>query len=963
VSRCPGAPRAAPCSRHTSGAIPQPNEDLLLNRLFPARAARCTRLLMLLLGVLSAAAPLAAQQAAAPRGRVAGRVVDAQSGQPIAGVQIEIVGQTNGAQTDLDGRYRTGTLPAGRYTVRARRIGLRPVQYDSIAITTEQTATVNFSLSQAAVSLAGVTISGETATRTSSTAALLGIQQKAAVSMDGVSAEQIRKTPDSDASAAAQRVSGVSVVDNKFVVVRGLAERYSNTMLNGTEIASPEPAKKIVPLDLFPAGLIEAIVVSKSATPDKPGDFSGGSVEIRTKEFPENPVRQFSLGFGYNANATFKQAQIPVFAGLDYLGFNNGRRAQPAVPEEFENAGALEHFAESVRTTWSPPLRSVLPNLKFDATIGGETERLGSMGYLMSLTYSTSSEFTPDRTTLVYSDPHADPVRGFTYTDQRAVVDWGAIANFAWKPGGRSKIALKNLYTRNAEELYSEAQGFNTDRNGELRGYQFLYVERDLLQSQLTGDHLVQFVFPSRVEWKATMGLSRRNEPDNRQLLYLRAPAEADFRLGSSNDFWFRTLKDRNLAGQVDWSIPFGLWDPSDANLKVGSLYRTKTRAFESLVGSFRPAAGKVPNDILALPPEQLFVPELLGNGINVDFQGGFGQPYDADDQLTAFYAMADLPLFRGLRVVGGARLEKWALDLFDGGRGAASQGNETPPTVRRNNDLLWSVNATYAIGARMNLRAAAFRSVARPDTRELSRDLYTDVVGNCPTVGNPGLQRSLVLNGELRWEFYPDAGEVVALSVFGKDIAAPIVRIVVGDNGCTFTYNNAQKATNIGGEVDIRKALRFLPGPLSQLTMGLNVTYVDTRVTIDPRFGVYNEDLPLEGQSPYLVNSSLSYAGENGGPSVSVLFSYFDDRVARYGFRSAGGAGGTQGPNLVEQGRGQLDLKVQQAIRADLTVSLSARNLTDNAVIFTQDVAAGQVRTGYYRPGRSISLTFGLDR
>lgn len=913
--------------------------------------------------VALAASTLPAQRVAGPaRGRIAGRVVDGQSGQPIAGVQIEIVGQTVGAQTDLDGRYRTGSLPVGRYSVRARRIGLRPVQYDSIAVTADQTATVNFSLSTAAVTLAAVTISGESADRTSSTAALLGIQQKAAVSMDGVSAEQIRKTPDSDASAAAQRVSGVSVVDNKFVVVRGLAERYSNTMLNGTEIASPEPSKKIVPLDLFPAGLIEAIVVSKAATPDKPGDFSGGSVEIRTKEFPENAVRQFSIGFGYNSSTTFKQAQIPVFAGLDFLGFNNGRRAQPIVPGELENPGELERFAESVRNTWSPPLKSVLPNLKFDGTVGGETERLGGMGYLMSLTYSTSSEYVPDRTTLVYADPNAGPVRGFTYRDQRAVVDWGTIANFAWKPGGRSKFALKNLYTRNAEELYSVAQGFNTDRNGDLRGYQFLYVERDLLQSQLTGDHLVKLVFPSRVEWKATLGLSRRNEPDNRQLLYIRPPQDTDFRLGDGNGFWFRSLKDRNLVGQADWTIPFGLWSPGDALIKFGSMYRNKTRNFESLLGSFRIEPGKLPNEILALPPEQLFVPEVLGNGIDVDFQGGFGQPYDADEQLTAFYAMADLPFFGNLRIVGGARLEKWALDLFDGGKD--DQTNQVPPTIRRNDDLLWSVNATYALGNRMNLRAAAFRSVARPDTRELSRDLYTDIVGSCPLVGNPVLQRSLILNGELRWEWYPDAGEVVALSAFAKDIAAPIVRIVIGDNGgCTYTYNNAQSATNVGGELDVRKTLRFLPGPMSNLTMGVNLTYVDTRVTIDPRFGVYDADLPLEGQSPYLVNASLSYAGDNGGPSASLLFSYFHDRVARYGFRSGGGAEATQGPNLVEQGRGQLDLKIQQSIGSRLTVSLAVRNLTDNAVIFTQDVSTGETRTGFMKPGRSISLTFGVDR
>ncbi len=312
----------------------------------PGRRQRGTATWPLALGslrlfsvMLLAVRPLGAQQTApspaappAATGRIGGRVVEQSSGQPIAGAQILIGANTASAVTDLDGRYRSSALPVGEYRVLARRLGSQPKQYEGIVVTAGQTTVVNFSLTNAAVQLNAVVVSAERSDRATSEAGLLAMQKGAAAASDGVSAEQIKRTPDADAGQAAVRVSGVSVVDNKFVVVRGLSERYSNTLLNGVEVTSPEPSKKIVPLDIFPASLLEAIVVTKSATPDKPGDFAGGSVEIKTKEFPEQRVMQYNLAFGWNSQTTGQLIQLPIWTGLDFLGFDNGRRTRPTFP-------------------------------------------------------------------------------------------------------------------------------------------------------------------------------------------------------------------------------------------------------------------------------------------------------------------------------------------------------------------------------------------------------------------------------------------------------------------------------------------------------------------------------------------------------------------------------------------------------------------------------------------------------
>jgi hypothetical protein len=902
----------------------------------------------------------AVAQAPTPGGRIAGRVLDAQSGQPITGVRVTVGDSVVSVLTDLDGRYRTPPIRVGKYAVVARRIGLQPKQYDSISVTADQTTIVNFALSSAAVSLEAVVVSAERSDRATSEAGLLAVQQRAAAASDGISAEQISRAPDSDAGEAAIRVPGVSIVDNKYVVVRGLAERYSNTLLNGVEVASPEPTKKVVPMDIFPASLIDGIVVTKSATPDKPGDFAGGSVEIRTKEFPEQRVLEASVSLGSNSMATGRKADLPVWRGLDWLGFDAGkRRKEPALPTSFDDRTQVERYEEALRNTWAPPLRRVLPNLGFGVNAGDQLQR-GSvaLGYLASLTYSAKSELQPERLFQFLLDENANPARGYVFNERRAVADWGGLLNLATRLGPNHKLAWKNLYTRNADEYFATNEGFNVDLNGDFRGYQYAYITRDLLQTQVVGEHLVQFLRPLRIEWKGTFSRSTRDEPDNRQVPYVRPAEDTAYFVGVNSDFWFRYLDDRQKSGQVDLSIPFPWFGGRELLLKFGGLGRQKVREFDARLAALSlDLASGLPGRIGALPPELLFQPEAVGSFLKVNFPGNLAQPYSADDDLLAGYGMIDLPLFSWLRIVGGARLEDWRLDLFDGGRTRYAADTTLVPTIRRNKDPLWSANATISLGSRMNLRLAGFKTLSRPDLRELSRDEYVDLVGSCPAIGNPALQRTLITNGDVRWEWYPGPGEVIAVSGFYKYFENPVIRAITGDNNCRFTVNNGSEATNVGAEFDLRKGLAFLPGALGNLAVGVNAAWVRSRLTIDPRFGVYDADLPLEDQSPWLFNGNLNYVDPRGRFELSVLYNWFDDRVSRYGFRSGGGADAKQGPNIVERGRGSLDAKLQWTVGRRWGVSLAGKNLTDNRVEFYQDTRKGRLQTGYSQSGYGITL------
>ena len=916
------------------------------------------------LWLISTAPVLGAQEITV--GRVAGQVVDEASGRPLSNVQVVIVGTTAGALTDLDGRYGTRAVPVGTYSVRAMRIGYMAVQIDSIRLVPGAAVPANFALSAAAVSLSDVEITEASVTRATSEAGLLVMQKSAAAVTDGISAEAIGRSPDADAADAITRVTGVSVLDDKFVVVRGLAERYSNTQLNGVELPSPEPLKKVVPLDIFPASLLETIVTSKTATPDKPGDFAGGSVEIRTKEFPENRVLQLNVSQSYTSVSTFERFPFLPRSGPELLGYDDGSRAAPPAlpPGQPVTETELERFAESLRNVWTPPDERAMPNLGLGLNLGDRFGAENPVGYAASVTYSAKRKFTPDRLYRFVSNFEGEADRGFVSQESQSVVDWGAIFNVSARRGINHKFGWKNLYTRNAEETFAQNRAFETYRGPEeLRVHQVRYVTRQLVQAQLTGDHLIPRLFGSRAEWKLTYAEATRDEPDNRSATYVQNIATGEFAQGTSstNYVWFRFLTDEVWTGSLDWSVPVGIRREADALLKFGGLQRFKDRDFRAQVYGYSPSSDPAFADVLKLPPELAYAPENVGGSPSAPIYfrrlDAASLPYRSNDDLTAAYAMLDAPVGRALRLVGGARAERWDLELRPGA------GTAQTDTVRRDQwDILGSANVTWAWSDRTNVRFAAYQTVARPDPRELSEDFYVAVTGECGNRGNPDLRRTRILNADARWEMYPDAGQLFAVSAFYKSFDEPIVEIVNLPQATTCESRpfNAVRARNFGVELELRTAIGFLPLAPEGLSAHANVTLVRSRAQLPEQLG--GQELPLQGQSAYVVNAGVLYTSESGRISLSVLANAFGDRITRYGTTIFGNDGVFPIPHVEEAGRLTMDAKLQGQLTPRLSVSLAGRNLTNEAQIFFQDSAVGRVRTGFLRQGVGISLGLGYD-
>ncbi len=834
-----------------------------------------------------------------------------------------IVGLPGVVESDLDGRYRTLPVPAGMHAVRAAFIGYKPAQRDSIRVVGGQAVTADFALSVQPVELEELAVQSDVVPVPRTDAGLLAAQQAAPSASDGISAEAISRNPDASGGDVIRRVTGIAVFDKKFVVVRGLNERYSNTLLNGVDLPSPEPLKKVVPLDIFPASLLESIVTTKSATPDKPGDFAGGSVEIRTKEFPENPVLQINVSQGFNTQSTFKTfAQGPRTFG-DAFGFGADRRRPNATVTSGRPLD--ERAMESFRDIWRGTPQKADPNLGFGVNIGGQFFEARPLGYVLAFTYSTKRTYTPGRYSAYYASP-IPPATTAVLTDESVTsVDWGAIGNLSWRLGS-SKFGFKNLLTKNAEETLSNGFGSISDNERQYRYYGVSYIERDLFQSQLSGEHQLGFLFGSRLEWKETYAKAIRDEPDNRQAKYTGVgPSAALNESTAPTDFSVRRLDDRILSGQGDLAIPFRLRRSADAQLKFGGMYRDKNRTFEAtglrlgLTSSPEAAAAAV------LPPEQAFAPENMGGPLFLEQSSAVQtQSYNAKEHLTAAYGMLDIPVLPSVRLVGGVRMEDWRLYVITR---AGSTGSGA--VVRLNRDYLWSANMTVALSDAMNLRFAGFRSVTRPDPRDLSLDQYTPIGADCSVGGDTSVVRATITNADARWEYYPRAGEIFAVSGFYKRFRQPLVEKVQGNggNGCVALPANAKAGESFGLEFEARRALDFLPGFFKYFSLGVNGTVLGSSVKLDPlTFGVRKRSLDLQGQAPLLVNGSLSFAQPATKTSVAVLYNYFADRIARYG-----GATSTSivPPDVIERGRYSLDAKAQQSFGV-LKVAIGATNLTN---------------------------------
>ncbi len=881
-------------------------------------------------------------------GTLAGKIHDEQSGEELVGANVLVQGTTLGATTDIDGKYVVKNIPPGVYSIRISYVGYAVKTITGVNVKTGETLSLDANIASAAVTAEEVVVTAERVL--SNEAAILAQRKKAAGIGDGISQEQIKRTPDATSSDALKRVTGVSIVDNKFVFIRGITDRYNGTTLNGVSVTSTDTDtdKKSFSFDMVPANLLENMVVTKTSTPDLPGDFTGGLVQINTLDFPDRRTIRFSFSTSYNTLSNLTPLQMSEGGGRDWLGFDDGSRSEPQKGLNGYDLG------KTLPNSWSQRNKRAPLNLSFSFAMGDKMN-IGEedlFGYVTSLSYRTGYQRTENR--LDYVTTGGIPVFQDGIRDQYSVL-WGAIVDMNFRFSGLHKISIQNSFNQTGEDKVSRLNGVDENEQN-LKTEVTEWDQRSMYVGKVSGEHILPDVAGLGVHWHASYATSNAKEPDRRTSIYTRNIFYSDpypFSTSTPQRSW-STLKEQTQNFGLDFSLPL-----FDAKFKFGGLYEKKDRDY-NIQFYVTELENPSNNQLWIQPIDSIYRPENFGPGkFAMERLDNERDPYTGEQELIAAYAMLDLPFTvfaEDFRLVGGARVEnsEQLVHTVD-----PEISEPTPFTARvKNIDVLPSVNLTYIMNGITNLRFAYTNSVNRPEFRELASFYYYDYNVYEGVFGNPNLKRAYVRNYDARLELFPDVGELFAISYFHKELQDAIEQRLVISSNPERTWFNSPKGQNHGWEIEFRKSFGFLRtleyegvlGDILSYFSNLAITGNYTRVFSEIEF-VDERTLvagtrEMQGQSPWMLNLSLSFREPNIGTSVNMLYSSFGRRLDAVGDYTY--------LDVFEEPRNVIDLSVTQPVMEGLEMKFTVKDLTASEKSFTYRDGAKYKKLNY---GRTFSL------
>lgn len=903
----------------------------------------------------------------AQTGRIAGKVIDKKTGEELIGVSVQIEGTSIGAATDFEGKFLINNITPGTYNVVVSYISYKKKVIAGVEVKAKETALVNIALEEATKELNEIVIKGEI--KKESANAVL-IQQRNSVSVaSGVSADLIKKTPDRTTADVIKRVSGASIQDNKFAVVRGLGDRYNMAFINGTPLASSESDRKAFSLDLIPASVLDNMMIVKTATPDMPADFAGGFIQITTKDIPEEDQYTVGLSMGAHSLTTFKEGfASPNTSSTDWLGYDSKRSIPSGAmrTEEGRNASnsQLVEQTKLFDNNFKPTdVSSIAPNLSFNLSGSKrfKTER-NEFGVLGAIAYSNNYRYTPF---VVNEPPLSDDQRSidfknadyktYTYNNYRRTVNLGGVLNLSMKVGKNNKFSFKNLYTQTGEDQTIKRDGiqyvnhaatFENQENKVFNDYLYQYQQSRMYTGQFTGEH---FLTASKIKVKYTIGYTdiNRSLPDFKRLIY-----QADKQLGDTaypkpivqlnpdaNAFtpnqtgrFSSQLQETSPSAKYEVSIPFKMFKKSE--VKIGGFHQIRTRTFAARNFLFTYDNNNLdPSkyDVAGLQgPDSVFAPANISGDLFFQRETTQGSDsYTASSRTHAGFVMFDNKFTNRLRVIWGARMEQFNQKVSSEAIGKKVDINKTVT------DILPSLNIIYELTEKQNVRFSYSRTLSRPEFREFAPLAFYEVNYNSIIIGNDTLVRALIDNIDLKWEFFPSAAQTISVNPFFKRFTNPVEMIVVPNPSFrNFSYQNATSATNIGVELETRLLLvgidKFIgTNFFKDVTVYGNLALIQSQVNLS-NAGAGLSKRPLQGQSPYVFNLGLNY---NNAKFVDVALN-----VNRVGRRIAF-VGTSENQTIWENPRTVMDISLSRTFFKKLQAKFVVGDVFAQRLVFYHDL------------------------
>ena len=896
--------------------------------------------------------------AQAQKAKFIGKVTNTKN-EALIGVTVSLKGdRAQSTKTDVEGRFTFSIDINKEYTLVASYVGYKENSITVKATTAGEEVPTDLLLEESNKNLKDVVVSTNRGTNKGATDnALIAFQKNTNTVASVISAESIKRSPDRNTAEILKRTPGASIQEGKYIIVRGLADRYNQAMLNGILLTSTEPDRKTFSFDLFPSQIIDNIIINKAFVPELPGEWAGGLIQVNTKDVPSKNFFNIQIGTSANSLITGKDFLKDKSGKTDWYGIDDGSRSLPmgyTTKSNFDTSSmaAKTAMGKTMSNNWSPLTTTAKPNVSLQMNGGFSGTLWGKkIGGIIGISYANAYRFQDNvnNQNQLSNDGFSSYV---ALNDNKYIndINMGGIAGLSIFLNPLNKISYKAIVNVKTSNIFTQRAGTVYDRQQLVKGNEFVFDQNTFFTNQLNGEHSLSQKL--KFNWYGAFNILDAYSPDQRRILYTKNINGSDpYVLNISNTLSqqsgsrvFKSLSDYIYTGGGDLTLKL-----NQQTIKAGYMIQVKDRLYDAQLFAITMPIDNL--SLRSLPADQAFSSSNFGNGSDNKFAFNSIQNrnfrYLANTILNAGYLQFDNKISNGLRVVWGLRVEN-----FDQLVGSVKKWDPRH-TYSQVTDYLPGVNASIKLTEKANLRLTGSQTVIRPELRELSALSIYDFELNASVSGNPDLKRTKITNTDLRYEYYPSAGEMFTAGVFFKNFENPIESIYQEGSGGSslFSFQNAAKATAFGFELEGRKKLS------KRFTLQANGSYINSKIE-DKNIGISR---PLQGQSPYLINAGILYDIAEKGLNITTLVNQVGKRIYLVGDIQAGAGS----PDVYENPRALIDFQVSKKFannKAEVKMTIS--DLLNQRQIFYQN---GDSNTGYdaakdgLRFSRKFGTTYGV--
>lgn len=860
---------------------------------------------------------------------IRGTIFDKKYNEPLTGATILIEGTSNGTTADIDGNYELKVTP-GTYNLIVSYVSYTQQKINNIAVTNTTPTILNIEMEEASLELESVQVVAQIKTDTD--LSLLRNVRAALQVVSGISAQEISRTLDSNASEVVKRVPGVTIQDNRFIVVRGLNQRYNNVWLNNASAPSSETDIKAFSFDAIPGNMIDNLLIFKTGSAENPAEATGGFIKISTKNIPDAPFVNAEYGIAYNDISTFQPNRLLPSYAIDLAGLGHIPRGLPSeFPPNLNRLPVAQRDAAALKLSpyWEAIPGITLPNQKAGVSIGNRWNLSNGarIGNISSISWSSSHSTIENSVNNMYERYDFDlktPIYWSRYSNNTYSSDYrvGILHNWAYQDTHGNKLEFKNLLNQIGSQKTATNTGWNNNRLSNFEYYSNQYSARTTYSGQISGNHQPKAIAEHTFDWNIGFSYANRIEPDRQNWSKKEVtPGIYQFVLPdvpSINELGrlYLTNNEYVTIAAFNWEKKTSIGGHS-TTLKAGTYNEYKSRDFQERSITYRNAYGSLTAEqINELPFENLFNDDYLGNGkiISADEQTNIANQYKAQNHLSAAYAA--MVISAGpFQINGGMRAEFNRLTL-QGYYNASSPVNVDAPKL----NFFPSVNTAFNIDTQNTLRLAYSRSMNRPEFREVAPLTYYDFTEKNSVIGNPQLKDASIHNIDLRYEHYPSPRETVSIAAFYKKFTNPIEMVSIGA-ASMYSFNNALAASNYGIEIDIKKNLAFIS--LSDFNVNLNASFIHSEVKFVDLESERNRT--LQGQSPYVINTGIFYQNDANGISSTLMYNVMGKRIL---VAAQLNQGRVEVPDIYEMPRHAIDFSINKKLGKQLEIKIGIKDL-----------------------------------